>query len=305
VSIWLHIRGFMKSLFHVGLAKAGSTYLQNWWAKHPDVVMYHDLFPIVKRGQWRLEEYPQLAVLSDERFASYFKHEASWEKRLDANFDILEYQRRTRDFLYELNSAADILVITRAPSVKLLKSIYSQYVKTGGSRDFDSFFEDILPALKHCFNYAAIIDLYREKFPSEQIIVLPLEWMMAEEDAFLGFIESRYGLSRYRLPPSKVNTSVSSEEMFAYVSLNRAVTGFFKRTLGRRGYKLYLGYIKLLSSNVLNGFAQFYCKRKQEEFSTFFSRAEEFLEGFRCSVPDESYSPQFEAYRSSYESKSV
>lgn len=291
----------MQSLFHIGLAKAGSTYLQHWWAAHPDVLMYHDLFPIVKRGQWRLEDSPKLSVLSDERFASYIKHEANWGKRVDPEFNIQEYQRKTRDFLYDLNPHADILIVTRAPSIKLLKSVYSQHVKTGGTLDFDTFCDDLMPVLKHAFDYASIIELYREKFPSENITVLPLEWMIEDQEAFLSYIENAYGLSRFRLPPSKVNTSVSGEEMFAYIRLNRVVTAIFKRLPKVGVYKLLMAYIKLLSSSVLKGFAKAYCKRHAEAYASFFTSAEGRLEGFRKDGEIESYSPQFEKYRAAYE----
>ncbi|MGB0370594.1 MAG: hypothetical protein ACPGN3_04530 [Opitutales bacterium] len=291
----------MRSLFHIGLAKAGSTYLQQWWSAHPSVLMYQDLFPIVKRGKWQLEDSPKLTVLSDERFSSYIKHEADWEKRLDPDFDIVEYQRKTRDFLFDLNPNADLLLITRAPSVKLLKSIYSQHVKTGGTRDFDSFYEEMLPVLKSGFGYAEVYDLYKEKFSESQITVLPLEWMSKDQDGFLSFLEEKYGLEHYRLPPSKVNTSVSDEEMFAYPRLNRTVSKYLKHTQKIAGYKGLLAYIKILSSNVFQGFAKSYCKKHSEEFEAFFANADRYLEEFRSDRDIISYSPQFEEYRSAYE----
>ena len=56
----------MEVMFHIGLAKAGSTYLQRWYAQHPDIVQFQDLFPIIKKGQWQLENDPKLTVLSAE-----------------------------------------------------------------------------------------------------------------------------------------------------------------------------------------------------------------------------------------------
>ncbi|MEM7673344.1 MAG: hypothetical protein AAF212_08395 [Verrucomicrobiota bacterium] len=290
----------MRSLFHIGLAKAGSTYLQKWWEAHPGVLMYQNLFPIVKRGKWQLEGSPKLTVLSDERFSSYIKHEANWSKRVDPTFDIQAYQQTTRDFLFALNPHADILLITRAPSVKLLKSIYSQHVKTGGEMDFDDFFEMMMPVLKRAFDYAAIYDLYLEKFPAEKIIVLPLEWMSDDQEAFLTFLEKSFGLRHYRLPPSKVNTSVSDEEMFAYPRLNRIVSKYLKFTQKIAGYRLLLVYIKFLSSNALKGASKSYSKRRSEKFQSYFSNAETYVNAIRSNHEVLNYSPQFEKYKSAY-----
>jgi len=248
----------MRVLFHIGLAKAGSTYLQRWFASHPDIVQMQDLFPIVKKGQWLLENSPKLAVLSDERFGCYLRHSAGWDKRFDESFDPRDYQRRTRDFLYQLNPDAHILLITRAPSAGLLKSIYSQYVKTGGSESFATFYRQKAVLVAAAFDYESLYELYVERFTVDRTLVLPLEFMRRDLEGFLGVIEQRFGLSRFRLPKQRINVSVSDREMLLYSRVNRAVSAQLGRLLDKRGYRVFMLYIKLLSSGLLRPLAHAY-----------------------------------------------
>lgn len=290
----------MEVMFHIGLAKAGSTYLQRWYAQHPDIVQFQDLFPIIKKGQWQLENDPKLTVLSDERFSSWIKHTAGWVKNIDLSFDARAYQRQTRDYLYALQPNAQILIVTRAATPGLLKSIYSQYVKTGGTCTFNDFFDVAADTIAKAFDYEHMVELYGEKFGRDRILALPLELMRDDPERFFSIIEQRFDLQRWRLPPQKINVSVNEEEMLFYPHLNRPVTGLFKAMLGNRGYRVLLLYIKLLSSGLISPLAKLYGLTHRRALKQQFKDMDTYLQRIMPSSQTVPLDDVFADYRALY-----
>ena len=219
-------------LIHIGFPKTGSKFLQRWFAEHPDIVFdpigiggCRDIYELVRQAGapgrrigCRVTSFEGL-VTPDLR-AGLLRADEEWEGRRSDG----EAQQRTCATLAALFPRARILLVTRGFRSMLLSG-YSQYVRSGGGRDFHVFGPPDPAAAergRQAWDYDAVIGLYRAAF-GDRLIVLPCELLRDDPTAFTAELERRLGLGHFAPAPQPVNPSLSPEGLRWYPRLTRLI----------------------------------------------------------------------------------
>jgi hypothetical protein len=288
-----------RHLIHVGFPKAGSTFLQRWFAGHPDIryaegglAGFHDVYDVLRHaasdapaGLWR--------VTSAEGFMAPRPRSGFQPQDMLVGYEgeVAERQRRACHILAALFPNATILIVTRGFSSMILSS-YSQYVRTGGTGGLQSLSGE-MP-----WNYDALIGLYRSAFGADRVIILPYELLRDDQSRFLRVLEARLGLGPFDGPPGRPNPSLSDAEMFWYPRIGRFLQAMpIPRRLRDR---IFRSYVRMIFHGRLSWVAQG-LSRWSGQSSTVASRLEPAqLEGCRgraeCLRDVPEYGPYAEEY---------
>jgi hypothetical protein len=226
-------------LIHIGYPKAGSTFLQRWFERHPQLAYveggiagFQNVYEIVKQGV-----APRQGILyritSSEDFSAPHRTVAEIVAEY-SSFDFTGAQKRVCAILSSLFPNARVLIVTRGFHSMGLSS-YSQYVRSGG----DATLESLIAALTRArlWDYDAFTDLYAKAFGAENVIVVPYELLRDDSGAFLRAVEERLGLEHFAgYRDERFNPSLSAVELYWYPRLTRAVR---KLPVGARLRRLY------------------------------------------------------------------
>lgn len=221
-------------LIHVGYPKAGSTFLQEWFARHPELRFaptglggFQDVYALsqVSGRSWRYY------VTSFEGLSSPYTGTggSSFEeggKRGGLPERIKDAQAEVCGVLKTLYPGSRILVVTRGFR-DIALSGYSRYVSAGGVLHLEEMFRYFVDRLgedvhdQYDFDY--LIGLYAEAFGRERVIVLPYELLRDDQPRFVRVLEERLGLEHVEIDPGRVNASLSAEELYWYPVISRTV----------------------------------------------------------------------------------
>jgi hypothetical protein len=248
-----------RHLIHPGFAKAGSTFLQEWFSRHPQLrfVPHHlggfrDVFDLAEaarepaRGQWRYY------VTSNELLGSGGTVPYGcplFSFRMLADADLRAGQRSVCAMLHEAFPEARVLIVTRG-FAGIIRSLYSQYVKLGGAERFEDFLDRYASMLEQWLDVDHVVETYRAAF-GEQVLVLPYERLREDPAGFCGSIEEFLELEPAPdAIPGARNASLGPAELYWYSRLSRGIVGpVLDRLPPERAARLYLGYaFKVLSS---------------------------------------------------------
>jgi hypothetical protein len=233
-------------LIHIGYAKSGSSFLRQWFAAHPQIGYRHGQFA----GYSRLIDLAEIAagvrirVTSSENFASPI---IPYDDIVPGAY--AEAQAAVCDNLAELFPAAHILIVTRGFKSMIMSS-YSQYVRSGGVKSLEQLVADAQQ--ENPWDYDALIGMYRGRFATGKVTILPWELLRDRPDEFIGQIEARFGLDHRPPPVQRVNRSLSPIEMRWYPRISgaiaRAPIGLrFRERLARMTHRNRLsGVVRLL-----------------------------------------------------------
>jgi hypothetical protein len=215
-------------LIHIGYAKAGSTFLQEWFSSHPQlayveggVAGYTDVWDIA-RASAQPQGRVAYRVTSGEALASPSVHAGLHHGRSDDRAIPADSQAAACAELASLFPDARILLVTRGFRSAYV-SAYSQYVLTGGTGDFDPAGRGAPPGtLEAEWNYDGLIRMYEAAFPG-RLIVLPYELLRDDPARFVAELQSELGLSEPGALPGRPNPSLSPAELRWYPRLSRLV----------------------------------------------------------------------------------
>ena len=222
-------------LIHVGFPKTGTNFLGAWFDAHPQIAFARRGIA----GCRSAHDLVRAAAIDDPRIRCRATlHEALATPHEQAGLTLAERrprhhpfdpeaQVRARDLLAALFPNAHILVVTRGFR-SVLVSGYSQYVRSGGTRDFFAL-RELEPAEfnaynDHLWNYDRFIGLYEEVF-ADRLIVLPYEWLRDDPDAFIREIERRLGLDHHPAPAQRANPSLTPVQLRWYPRITRFLMG--------------------------------------------------------------------------------
>ena len=242
-------------LIHVGYPKTGSTFLQAWFERHPEIRYapgglggFHNVYELARPHGGAYKYY----ATSFEGLAT--PHECAGGVRLDfggaapaAPDPVKENQRAVRDVLKSLYPSSRVLIMTRGFK-GMIFSAYSQSVRMGARLHLGGMCRELAERLqddaRHYYDYDYLVGLYAEAFGEENLIVLPYELLRADQAKFLAVLEERLGLEHFEIKLGRVNPSLSPEELYWYPVISRAVSAAASR-LGparfRRVYGWYVG----------------------------------------------------------------
>jgi sulfotransferase family protein len=241
-------------LVHIGLPKTGSTLLQTWFGKHPQLLYTRSglggfgstqaLCAFVARDQ---RPKPKCFVTSDESFSVVWDDSVS---HLHLNAQVQErtgqvqaHQAQMCDLLHELFPAARLLLVTRGFESYLL-STYSEYLKLGGTLALHAVLEMFSKELQSDLDMDYLVRLYRKAFGAERVLTLPYELLRDDLLRFLGTLEHWLQLDHYECQFGRVNPSLSSEELYWYPHISNAVSKVARPLPAWVGQRIYSGYVR-------------------------------------------------------------
>ncbi len=214
-------------LIHVGLPKTGSTFLQHWFERHPQIAYakggiagFADIWNLPRRAAapdpaWRCR------VTSAEQLSYPIEQPTEETVGPDSRRATVEGQERVCDTLLELFPDAHLLVVTRG-FASVFRSSYSQYLRSGG----DMTAEELLPMMARVAEYVGLYDydriaaMYRSRF-GDRVLVLPYEWLRDDRMAFLAAVAGPLGIEPFDPGPEPVNASLGVPQLRWYPRLAR------------------------------------------------------------------------------------
>lgn len=215
-------------LIHVGLPKTGSTFLQHWFERHPQIAYAKggiagctDVWHLTKSAGapdpvWRCR------VTSSETLTYPLPAPSLVEVGTESLKETQTAQEAVCDTLHLLFPDAFVLVVTRGYA-GVLRSGYSQYLRVGGDRSAATMLPMMarVAGMVGLYDYDRIAALYRRRFGA-RTIVLPYELLRDDLPGFLEQIEQPLGLDLFDAGEGSVNASLSSAQMHWYPRLARA-----------------------------------------------------------------------------------
>ena len=202
-------------LLHVGPPKTGSTFLQAWFAAHPQLAFFsgqeHGRGHISALTDFAYRSSggrPRAYVVSDENLS------VAWPARpelvgLSGRLEL--YEKRLADaqaqvcgMLHDLFPAARVLITTRGYHSYVL-SAYSEYVNQGGPLALREGLATFGEQGRQWLDYDYLVEVYQRAFGPENVLVLPFGLLRDDAARFLAIIESWLGLDHfeYRLEARK------------------------------------------------------------------------------------------------------
>ena len=239
-----------RHLIHIGFPKTGSSFLQEWFERHPQLCYLHgrvagidNVFAFLS-GAFDASQ-PLWRVTSAEGFSVPNRDAGKLPeigRPLTAK-EITAAQKQACEMLFGLFPGACILVVTRGFRSAALSG-YSQFVRLGAAHSFEDVMKRPDLGLWE-WNYDEVIAHYRAAF-GDRVIVMPYELLAEDQDAFLRELERRLDIDRQPFPKQRVNHGLSAAELRWYPRLSRLM----RRLTRGRGW-LWRLYASLLFRNRL------------------------------------------------------
>lgn len=244
-----------RHLIHIGYPKSGSTFLQAWFERHPELCYKHG-------GLAGFHNVYELARPTDSTYKFHVTsfeglstpHESAGRIRLDFGGAEPEREDRVKEnqasvcaVLKHLYPGGRVLVVTRGFRGMVI-SAYSQSVRMGGRLHPEDMCRKLAERLQndasHYYDYDYLLRLYSDAFGEENLIVLPYELLRDDQNGFLAVLEEQLGLEHVDINLGRINPSLSPEELYWYPLISRMVSTAASR-LGtarfRRIYRWYVG----------------------------------------------------------------
>lgn len=219
-------------LIHIGYPKAGSTFLQRWFAEHPQfhyreagIAGFRDVHDLAGRASGA-DARAGVWVTSSEALST--PHAKVGDTFGD--FESLSSrppraaQAAACAILKELFPRAHVLLVLRGFR-GIWFSAYSQFVRTGGDpRIFSGEAPDPEGSAtdENVWDYDHLVGLYREAF-GDRLLLLPWELMRDDPEAFTAAIERPFGIAHHAPPGGRFNPALSAVELAWYPLLSRFV----------------------------------------------------------------------------------
>ncbi len=240
---------------HIGYGKAGSSFLQRWFKRHPQLhytrrglAGFDNVSDIIDLARDSSSPLPRYYVTSRESLGA-----AWWNARgaggvvlarrqyHDGN-QMAQDQARVCEILSHLFPQSLVLIVTRGYA-GILRSGYSEYVKMGGHLPWEACLEKYRPFLEQWLDINYLVGLYATAFGEANLIVLPYELLRDDPGGFLTLLEQRLGLDHYAANIGRVNPSLRPQEMYWYARFSQFIIAPLAGRLSKRGMtKLYRKY---------------------------------------------------------------
>ena len=251
-----------RHLIHIGYPKAGSTFLQAWFEKHPELRYkpgglggFHNVYelarPSGKSYKYHVTSFEGLATPLGGAATLEPDYERA-ERETDEQWR--EHQAGVCALLKSLYPGSRVLIITRGFKALLLSG-YSQYVRTGGKRHLRDMWLRTSDGARQShvryYDFDHLIGLYAGAFGEENLIVLPYELLRDDQAKFVAVLEERLGLAHADIRVGRLNPSLSPEELYWYPLISRAVSSAASRLGSARSKDIHGWYVRRALDNRL------------------------------------------------------
>jgi hypothetical protein len=244
-----------RHLIHIGYPKAGSTFLQAWFERHPELRYapgglggFRDVYemarPPGRSYKYHVTSFEGLSSPDDTAGGARPEANAHWVRDTDR---MKGDQAWVCALLKSLFPGSRILIVTRGFKGTIFSG-YSQYVKAGGvlrmSKTLpESVLANAFRQVQNNLDFDYLLRLYGEAFGEDNLIVLPYELLREDEGRFVAVLERHLGLTHAEIRLGRVNPSLSPEELYWYPLISRAVSAAASRLGPARQRKLYGWYV--------------------------------------------------------------
>ncbi len=291
-----------KILLHIGYPKAGSSFLGNWFHKHPDIIFqdfsiggFYNTQQLMDASVSQKDYSDKIFVIRDTKFTT--PHSEEYKK-----FNNIEtIQQRIALTLYSLFPNAKVLIITRGFE-SAIKANYSQYVKEGGIIKFSELIQKHKNSRWLPFNYSFIIESYKNLFGKDNVLVLPFELLKTNQDTFLYKIEKFLEITHLKFPQNVSNPSLSPQGMEFIRRVNTTIYYLFYifGPLQPFVYKIHIKILDAIKTKSWNNFIFITLsksvKKKPLEIESIREIRDRFY-GYSNSLKD---LPDFQLYKKEY-----
>lgn len=301
-----------RHLLHIGFPKAGSTFLQAWFERHPELRFvdgglggFRNVFELARPSAGACKYF----VTSREDLTA--PREGAGESPFGVAFEWMTHAERMREHraavcasLKALFPGSLVLIVTRG-FMGSVRSGYSQYVRMGGhlgpfSTSYGDVREDALNYISAFYDFDHVIGLYAGAFGEENVIVLPYELLRDDEARFLATLESRLGLSHVDIRLGRLNPSLSPEELYWYPVISRAVSSAASM-LGAAGHRRVYGwYVGKTLDNRLSPLVRLLSRLRPGRRVTAADFPEEMLDGCKGKASRLEGDPLYAPYAAEY-----
>ncbi|MCA1632274.1 MAG: hypothetical protein LC802_00810 [Acidobacteria bacterium] len=252
-------------LIHVGYPKTGSTFLQAWFERHPELRYapgglggFRNVYEVARPPERAYKYY----VTSFEGLST--PHESAGGVRLDfggatpvREDPVKENQAAVCSVLGSLYPGSRVLIVTRGFKGMII-SAYSQSVRMGARLHLKEMCRELAERLRiddyHYYDFDYFVRLYGAAFGEGNLIVMPYELLRDDQDGFLAVLEERLGIAHAEVKVGRVNESLSPEELYWYPVISRAVSAAASRLGAARFQKIYGWYVGKTLGNRLRPF---------------------------------------------------
>lgn len=221
-----------KSLLHTGFAKAGSTFLQEWFERNPQLhytrhafAGFSNVFSMADLVHAHPNPQYRYFVTSNELLGSGGRIPygcALFCFRMLRGANLREGQKNICSLLHDIFPDSRVLIVTRGFS-GIIRSLYSQYIKLGGEFDFHGFLDAYKPILVQWLDVDYNLRLYRDAFGDESVIVLPYELLKHDPRTFVRTLETALELEPTDEIPGMKNPSLAPNQLYWYSLLSRYI----------------------------------------------------------------------------------
>lgn len=180
---------------YVGTSKAGSTWLFNALARHPDVFLASD------KGLYYFDAHIDRG---EDWYLDHFRGSDGFRVRGEVSHSYLS-SPEVPERVAALNPRMRLLVCLREP----VDRAFSDYLDLRKNRLFDGPLDEALdryPRLLDRGRYATHLRRYTEVFPAEQLLVQLFDDLRADPQAYADQVFDFLGVARQVLPPSELRS---------------------------------------------------------------------------------------------------
>ncbi|MEX0759261.1 MAG: hypothetical protein WD100_06750 [Tistlia sp.] len=278
-------------LIHIGIGKAGSSLLQAWLAGRRDLatVNTRDIYRAAF-GRREIAGY----WLSDEHLSLGLEFQGDTGE-VTAPIPIKTFQRAAAHQLRNLFPEARILLVTRG-FAGFLPSMYSQYVKKGGTLSFAEFLDRYRALFLDVLDFDYLVRTYREAFDAENLTILPFELLGDRPDVFFRAVGEILGLEVRKAPHQSVNPSLTPGQIAVFAATNRHAIRLARALGPRRGKRFMKAYRRAWLQSQWSVAASAALARSAQQLVV----PTPYLEAFRGRAATLAALPSFADYREQY-----
>ena len=306
-------------LLHIGYPKTGSTFLQEWFKRHPELCYvagglggFRNVYEIARLGQGTYEYYVtscEALSMANKSLGDFMLSfgkvrrpvRTDWmEDWLKKNPEgIKKDQAKACSVLKSLYPDSRIIIVTRGFKESII-SLYSSYVRTGGSQHLNRLCREAVECLAHYFDFDYLIQIYGESFGEGNLIILPYELLRDDQDKFLSVVEEKLNLEPVDIRLGRLNPSLLPEELYWYPAISSVVAGAAGRLGTAQSQRIYLWYANKTLNNKLRPLIKILRRWQPNRKTTAADFPVEILSHFRGKATRLKDHPLYASYAAEY-----